>query len=245
MELRWYWRVLQRQWRVIWIATALVAILAALFTAYTFVGSSYKATGTVEFFEQPPIIHGTNVAVNPNDIADGAAFKARDVAKQYTQTIPYFKSIAASMKSEHGKVMDWRTIATNFGATPAGDRQMDLEYTGGNATLDAEVVAVSIARIQQDFLPPYRAEAATQPSSLMTTFPVQMRLLAPVDGKPASKTTAITGWLLKAAVGLVLGIILAFFWEYIDESIHDEQDVRTWMHTPTLGVIPGGKSRVA
>ena len=40
MELRWYWRVLRRQWRIIWVTTALVAILAALFTAYTFVGSS-------------------------------------------------------------------------------------------------------------------------------------------------------------------------------------------------------------
>ncbi|MGH2345835.1 MAG: hypothetical protein ACRDG4_11455, partial [Chloroflexota bacterium] len=60
-----------------------------------------------------------------------------------------------------------------------------------------------------------------------------------------SKSKLILGWLIKSLVGLVLGLALAFLWEYLDESIHDEQDVRNWMHVPTLGVIPGGKRRVA
>jgi hypothetical protein len=245
MELRWYWRVLRRQWRIIWVTTALVALLAAIFSAYTFIGSSYKAVGTVEFYAQPARLGGTSANQNPQAIADASAFDARDTAKQYSETIPYFKSLAASMKSVYGRSMDWRTISANFGATPAGGRQMDFEYTGSNSTLDAEVVTVAIERIEKDFLPAYAAETYAPANSLVTTYPVQMRLLAPVDGKSASKTTAVTGWLLKAAVGLILGIALAFLWEYIDESIHDEQDVRTWMHTPTLGVIPGGKGRVA
>src|SRR5581483_10696851 len=116
-------------------------------------GASCKAIGTVEFFGQPPRIGGTNVAVNPKDIADNAAFKARDTAKQYTETIPYFKSITASLKAEYGKTMDWKVVAAGLGATPAGDREMDLEYTGSDSTLDAQIVTVAIERIDKDFLP--------------------------------------------------------------------------------------------
>src|SRR5205085_5658472 len=44
--------------------------------------------------------------------------------------------------------------------------------------------------------------------------------------------------LLSLVVGLALGISLAFFQEYIDNSIKAPEDVTRYLNLPTLGMIP-------
>src|SRR5579871_2185731 len=120
MELRWYWRILRRQARIIWITTAIVALLAALYSGYAYMGASYKAQVTIQFYAPLPILLGTSTSQDPQGMADASASAARDTGKQYTGTIPYFKSIANEMKARYGQNIPWQTIATNFGATPTG-----------------------------------------------------------------------------------------------------------------------------
>jgi capsular polysaccharide biosynthesis protein len=238
MELRWYWRILRRQWQVIAMAAAIVAVLAAGYSIWSYLGSSYKAQVTIQFFQPLPVIGGKNAAEDPQAIANGAASDARDEAKSYTETITYFKDVSSTLKQDYGRNVDWKVISANLGATVTEPRSLFLEYAGSNGELDKQVLVAAVARLQKDFLPTYQVEHQSPASSLITIFPVQLRLLTPIDGRPASKTSVVLGWLLKVVIGVVLGVVLAFLWEYIDESIHDEQDVRTWMNLPTLGVNP-------
>lgn len=43
---------------------------------------------------------------------------------------------------------------------------------------------------------------------------------------------------LGAVVGLVVGVCLAFFVEYLDTSIHKVDDVEKYLHIPVLGIVP-------
>src|SRR5690242_8819432 len=110
MELRWYWRVLRRQARVIWTTTAIVAVLALLFTAYTTYTQRYKVTETVEFYEDPPNIGGQSITLNPGATALDVAGTATGIAKFYTEQNKFFKEISADLKSQYGTKIDYRTI---------------------------------------------------------------------------------------------------------------------------------------
>jgi capsular polysaccharide biosynthesis protein len=56
--------------------------------------------------------------------------------------------------------------------------------------------------------------------------------------------TPLADFLLRAALGLVAGLILAYLFEYLDDTVQDEADVEYWLGLPTLAVIPGRRSRL-
>lgn len=247
MELRWYGRILRRQWGLIWKTVAIVALLSALYTAYATYGARYKATETVEFYQNQPIIGGQTLQINPEDTALAAAGASTGFAKLFTEQVSFFKGIQNTLKaSPYNLNIDWKVIQAGMGANIIGGRQLELEYTSSNQLTAEHIVSAAIQQVQADFLPIYNA-TVVQPGRRLniTTFPIQSRIFDPLVSLTPKLSSAITGWLIKSLVGLVVGVFLAFLWEYLDESIHDEQDVRNWMKAPTLGVIPAGKSRAA
>jgi hypothetical protein len=246
MELRWYWRVLKRQARVIWLTTLIVAVLSLLYTAYAAYGQHYKVTETIEFYANPPLIGGQTLNIDPQGYALGVAGGATGTAKFYTQQNEFFKRISAELKRQYGKTMDYKTIMGGLGANITGGRQFELEYKSSDNTLAERLVSIAVQLVEHDFLPTYN-QTVVQPGKRpdITTFPVQVRLYDPLNSRTVSLSSTLIGWIVKVVVGLVLGVALAFLWEYLDESIHDEHDVRSWMGVPTLGVIPGGRARTA
>lgn len=246
MELRWYLRILQRQSRVIWTSFAVVAVLSALFTAYSSYGGRYKATSTIEFYQNPPIIGGNTQTLNPHDVAFGEAAQTTGNAKFYTQLPVFFKAVSTQMKSYYGKTMDWKAIQAGLGANIPNGYQLELEYTSADQALAEHIVNASLWVVENKFLPQYN-ETSIQPGKRrdFISYPVQVRILDPISSRTPSLSSTVIGWISKSLLGIVLGLALAFLWEYLDESIHDEQDVRSWMAAPTLGVIPGGRLRSA
>ena len=246
MELRWYLRILQRQSRVIWTCFMVVAGLSALFTAYSNYGGRYKATSTVEFFQDPPLIGGNTQSLNPHDIAFATAAQTTGNAKYYTELSVFFKAVSAHLKSNYGKTMDWKAIQAGLGANVPNGYQLELEYSSADQALSEHIVASSLYVVEDVFLPQYNA-TSIQPGVRrdFTTYPMQVRTLDPINTRTPSLSSSAIGWITKSLLGIVLGLALAFLWEYLDESIHDEHDVRSWMDVPTLGVVPGGKLRPA
>jgi len=49
---------------------------------------------------------------------------------------------------------------------------------------------------------------------------------------------------LGALFGLVMGIVLAFFWEYLDRSLRTEEDVQRYLGLPVLSVIPKAENKM-
>ena len=246
MELRWYGRILQRQSRVIWTSFVLVAVLSALFTVYSSYGGRYKSTSTIEFYQKPPNIGGNTQAQDPHKLALDTAAQTTGNAKFYTQLPVFFKAVSRQLKSYYGKTMDWKAIQAGLGANIPNGYQLELEYTSADQALAEHIVASSLAVLENVFLPQYNA-TSIQPgrNGAFVTYPVQVRILDPISTRTPSLSSTVIGWISKSLLGIVLGLALAFLWEYLDESIHDEQDVRSWMATPTLGVIPGGRLRSA
>ena len=247
MELRWYWRVLQRQARVIWTCFIVVAVLAAAYTAYSWHGTRYKVNATIEFYEQPPIVRGTSTSLDANSLALANAGGATGDTKLYTEQHAFFQGISDRLLKDYGEKMDYKTIQAGLGANIVGGRQLELEYKSSGTALPEHIITIAIEQISTVWLPGYNADVV-QPGTRgnITTYPIMWRLYDPINTKTQSGLSTVSGWVLKSLLGLVLGVALAFLWEYLDESIQDEHDVRGWMQgAPTLGVIPGGKSRVA
>jgi len=248
MELRWYWRVLRRQARLIIITTLVVAFLAALYTAYSYYTARYTASQTIEFTQQQPLYQTQSINVDPIQTAAGNAASANNDAKLYTEGDSFFKGLSAYLLRFHHKHMDYKSIPA--GATQIGPQQLRLDYKSSDATLATWIVQGSIYVLQHKFLPVYQEKfrETTARGFKQNVFEPLIEINPNFDAlnvRTVSKLKLIQGWVIKVLVGLVLGLALAFLWEYLDESIHDEQDVRNWMHVPTLGVIPGGKRRVA
>jgi capsular polysaccharide biosynthesis protein len=44
--------------------------------------------------------------------------------------------------------------------------------------------------------------------------------------------------ILSVIFGLMIGIGCSFLWEYLDRSLHTEEDVRRYLDLPVLSVIP-------
>ncbi|HWE60099.1 MAG TPA: hypothetical protein VHB98_00155, partial [Chloroflexota bacterium] len=123
MELRWYWRVLKRQARVIWITLVVVAIIAGLYTAYTSYSKHYKAAETIEFYENPPNLGGQNLQIDPQSLSLGYAGTTTGIAKFYTQQNSFFKALSAALKRQYGTNMGYRTVQAGFGANIIEGRQ--------------------------------------------------------------------------------------------------------------------------
>jgi hypothetical protein len=219
-----------------------VAILAAAYTAYTFTGSRYKGQTTVEFSQLPPSYNTQNIPADPEGAAQGNASAARDNAKEFTQRIGFFQAISAWLKQNDQLTIDWKVIRSVLGANVTGGRYLEIEYSASTPGRAVQILTAATAVIQRDFLPHYnQTELSTAAHSNVYEPPIQMFVFDAPNAPSTSLTTTLIGWFVKALLGLVLGVALAFLWEYLDESIHDEQDVRNWMSTPTLGVIPGGR----
>ena len=60
-----------------------------------------------------------------------------------------------------------------------------------------------------------------------------------------SKPKVKINMLLGVAAGIILGISLAFFLEYIDTSVKTMDDVSKFLEVPVLGIIPEGVKRLA
>ena len=77
----------------------------------------------------------------------------------------------------------------------------------------------------------------TQISSALLTSNISIVDRAEVPGQP-SKPRKMLNLLLASVVGLIGGIGLAFFCEYLDTNLKDMREVESVLRVPTLGLVP-------
>ncbi len=228
MELRQYWRVLVRRRNVIRNTFLLVAVLGLLTVAYSYLGASYQGHAQFNVAVQPEgrsrtQIYDVNAAAQQN-----TTYAVQELTK-YAATTQYFKDVS---KAIGGKSNDWKAIqqASKVYLLP-DSHDIYVEYDGSNQNKIGRIVTEETALLQAHIGVVGQTFGFPPIKSIVTDLPTTQRV---------SYSKPLVDFLLRAALGLVAGIILAYLFEYLDDTVQDEADVRQWMNLPTLAVIPGG-----
>jgi len=230
VELKYYWRVLARRRNIIRNTFLIVAVIGLLSVAYSYYGASYQGHAQINVLVQPTG-KATGQIYDVNQAAQQNSNNAVQETTKYAATTEYFKLVNNDIG---GAPNNWKAIqaATKIYAL-TDSHDILIQYDGSSQgkvekTIKAETnqLVSYIPTFQKvSGLPTIRTDITDQPTA-----------------QHVSLTTPLIQFLLRAALGLVAGIILAYLFEYLDDSIQDEGDVRHWMDLPTLAVIPGGQS---
>ena len=240
MELRYYWRVLVRRRNIIRNTFLIVAVIGLLSVAYGYYTAQYVGETKI----------AVAVQKNPDSRASvvdpaGAAFQNTDqVINQLVQhagTTDYFKAVSAELRQKYGINMDYKAVAQTLSSSPGGVfRSGDAHDVIIQASGSSNGKVTNIVTAAGDQL---RAYVLVYHNQLNPSLPaINVTLDEQPIGKHVSLSKPLIDFLLRAALGLVAGIILAYLFEYLDDTVQDENDVRHWMNLPTLAVIPGGQS---
>jgi hypothetical protein len=181
--------------------------------------------------------------MSPIQVAQDEASLATGDAKAFTKRHDFFVAVSDELKHTYGMDVSWKTIGTDFGANITDPNHLEMDFTSSHQDRSMNVIRSAMTVLQRQFLPMYIAaeRLPTSTASKLRQQPIQMSVYDPLFLPPKDITKVLTGFGIKAFLGLPLGIALAFLWEYLDQSIVDVQDVRNWMGAPALGVIPVGR----
>jgi len=229
VELKYYWRVLVRRRNIIRNTFLIVAVIGLLSVAYSYYGASYMGHAQILIEVQPD--HSVK---NPIYDVTGAAQTNSDTTVQqltkYAATTQYFKDVNTELG---GKPNDWKAIQSATKIYPLTDsHDVFIEYDGANQSKVERTITAETSQLIQ-YIPAFQQSSGFPP--------INHRVTDPPTAQHVSLSSPLIQFLLRAALGLVAGIILAYLFEYLDDSIQDESDVRHWMNMPTLAVIPGGQ----
>jgi capsular polysaccharide biosynthesis protein len=237
MELRQYWRVLVRRRAVVRNTFLLVALLALLSVGYSYYTGRYLGKAKIGVQVQP----NTKIispVVDPQQAANTNTNSAVGDLTTYASGRIYFESIASELRQRYHFTMDWRTLQQGTKVYPIpGSHIIYIQLSGSN---EARVGAIITAAVDQ-----LRAWAQVYHATLLPNTPaIDTVAVDPPKAQLVGLSTPLADFLLRAALGLVAGLILAYLFEYLDDTVQDEADVEYWLGLPTLAVIPGRPSRL-
>lgn len=230
MELQRYWHVLVRRWRAVRNVFVLVALLSVVSVAYSYYGARYLGRTVIGVQVQPNPVN--NAVVDPQQAAyQNTGDVVNDLASYGTNTI-YFKDVSAELAHKYGIQKDWKAIGSSLQVVPATSGHG--LYIGWKDTTDRVATAVVAAAADQmrAYVPLYHARLQSHSPAIVTT------VTDPANARRESLSKPVADVLLRLALGLVAGIILAYLLEYLDNTIKGEADVQQYLNVPVLGVIP-------
>lgn len=232
MELKYYWRVLVRRRMVIRNTFLIVAILGLLTVAYSYSGAQYKGEAKINVQVQPYRSKIQTPNFDPSQTAQQNSDAAvQELTSYASNNVQYFKDVSNEV---YGTPNKWKSLqqSTKGGYQVPNSHEIYFEYDANSMAMAQKVVSAEMQQLR-DYVPVF------QQASGMPT--ITANVIDPPFAQRVGLSTLVIQFLLRAALGLVAGIILAYLFEYLDDSLQDENDVQHWMNVPTLAVIPGGR----
>lgn len=231
MELQRYWQVLVRQRTVIRNTFLLVALLSFVTVAYGAFGSQYRGVVVIGVQVRPNSIK--NASIDPDQAANANTGVVEDDLITYAGTIDYFKAVSQKLRDSYRITIGWRAVAQGLQVfESSAGHSIRIEQVGSSSTRVVSIVTAAADRLRA-YVPIYHARFHSHSPLIDANF------IETPAAKPQSLAKPLTDFLLRLALGLVAGIVLAYLFEYLDPTIRDEADVAHIMGLPTLAVIPG------
>ncbi len=235
MELRHYWQILGRRANVIRNTMIVVVLLSVASVAYAFYGAQYKALA-VFGVQMLTAKYSPSAVIDAQAAANGNSGPVLSDLGAYAGQFDYFKAISNALtKAPYHLDMPYKSIAQNLKVFRSNDSNSEnIEWYDSSGSKATMIVAAATT-VLRDYIPTLHAQKYPTAPKIITN------LVQHADAERQSFTKPITDILLRVAAGLAAAIVLAFLFEYLDDTMHDESDVTQWLGVPTLSVIPSGR----
>jgi capsular polysaccharide biosynthesis protein len=229
--------VLVRRHAVVRNTFLLVALLALLSVGYSYYNGRYLGKAKIGVQVQPNTqIHSP--VIDPQQAANTNTDSVVGDLTTYATGRMYFESIAQELRQRYHFTVDWRSLQQGTKVdNVTGSHIIRIQLSGSNAAKVGDIITAAVDRL--------RAWVQVYHKTLLPNTPAIDTVAAdPPKAQLVALSTPLADFLLRAALGLVAGLILAYLVEYLDDTVQDEADVQYWLGLPTLAVIPGRRSRL-
>lgn len=225
MELLQYWQIVRRHWR--WPAALFVVALLAS-TAYGLRGANaYKTEMRLAVSTQPTLDRASALYYDPIYYANLSSEYLTDDLSEVLKS----ESFAQDVSQEVGFTVDPARIA-DVTRTKKTHRLIDVTLSTPTREEGLEI-ASAMERIIND---PARI------GQYLRAFDAYNGEVAivnrPVVKRGASLPLLALEILLRALVGLLVGAVIAFVLDYLDQSLRTRRDVEDMLALPVLAEIP-------
>ncbi|MSQ23682.1 MAG: hypothetical protein EXR58_03890 [Chloroflexi bacterium] len=213
MELAEYYKVIRQRWWVILATAAIAAVVALGFARLQtpIFRSSVKLEVTGRFD------YGNTLAIGQLLRQQAARVETTTVARAVDERLHLDLGPDALLEKIHTQA-----IPDTF------QIQLDIDDVDPGR---AEAIAGTLAAVVKE-----------RQDALMATVPQSERINLGVLDRPTSPRLfwPQTRILVLAAglIGVLFGIVLAFFLDYLDDSLRSPDDVQKYLMLPTLGLVP-------
>jgi capsular polysaccharide biosynthesis protein len=234
LELREYWNIVRRRW---WLP---VAITVAALIASSVVGlrgaAAFKTDMRVAVSTIPVPDPTASLYYDPTYYSNLDSEYLADDMSEFMTSRAFATEVQRELATANGVAIDLASIV-NATRTKKTHRFIDITVT--TPTLEeGQQIAGSISRILSD------------PNHLgiylkaLTAYNTQMSVVTPPDTHRANTALGLVSEIgLRTAIGLLLGIALAFLLDYLDSSVRSRAEAETLLELPVLGEIPRAAGR--
>jgi capsular polysaccharide biosynthesis protein len=230
MELREYWSIIRRRW---WlpVGVMLVALLAS-----TVVGirgaSAFKTDMRLAVSTIPVQDPNAERYFDPTYYSNLDSEYLADDMSEFMTSRAFADEVHRELASSDTPMdVDIDTIMT---ATRAKKTHRFIDITITTPTFEqGSAIAASISRILSD--PNHVAQYLTA----LTAYRTQMQIVTPPVTHRANSVFGLISEIgLRALIGLLIGVGLAFLFDYLDPSVRTREEAERLLSLPVLGEIP-------
>jgi capsular polysaccharide biosynthesis protein len=218
MQIREYWAVLVKRWWVI--ALTVVAAAASAYVVSKLIPPTYRAQ--------------TVYLVVANRPDNGLNIVLRSTMNSYRELVLQPDALEAVSQQLQLDVSGERLLRDVYIQPRPDDQKILIEADHRMLDTAQQIAGAVGVRLEQEVT---RLNANLEGTDRINVTRIQQPRLVRVQ--PNTRINVLAG----AFLGLVIGILLAFILEYLDDTLKNSSDVERFVGLTTLGAIPVGEGK--
>jgi capsular polysaccharide biosynthesis protein len=229
VELREYWAIIHRRW---WLPAAVTLIAFVASTVVAVRGAAaYRTDMRIAVSTIPTLDPATTPYFDPVYYGNLDSEYLADDMSEFMTSRAFAGEVQRELAAADGYDIDLTSIL-DATRTKKTHRFIDVTLTTATAE-QGQQIADSISRIISD-----RNHLAIYLKAL-TAYNTQLSVVTPPDTHRANSPLGLVSEIgLRTLIGLVIGIALAFLFDYLDPNVRSRQEAESLVQAPVLAEIP-------